>query len=105
MLAHAYDLPVSPIGTTPVGLIHAATTVPNHMATELQDLTPPTGLTLDLSVDDGAFVLGDSPGLGITVDEQAILAATPPEGWPSPRGPQVRPVNAGTRLDSDPLRL
>src|SRR5688572_7126950 len=35
-LAHAHDLPVSPIGTTPVGLLHAATSVPNHMATELQ---------------------------------------------------------------------
>ena len=40
-LAHAFDLPVSPIGTTPLGLLHAATAVSNHMATELQDLEPP----------------------------------------------------------------
>ena len=47
-LAHAHDLPVSPIGTTPIGLVHAATSVPNHIVAELQDLTPPVGLTLDL---------------------------------------------------------
>ena len=64
-LAHAHDLPVSPIGTTPIGLLHAATAVPNHIASELQDLRPPTGLSLDLHIEDGAFVLGDTPGLGM----------------------------------------
>ena len=43
-LAHAHDLPVSPVGTTPIGLLHAATSVPNHIVAELQDLTPPAGL-------------------------------------------------------------
>ena len=81
-LAHAHDLPVSPIGNTPVGLLHAATSVPNHLASELQDLRPPVGVTIDLHVEDGAFVLGDSPGLGIRVDEDAIArlpaSARPP---------------------------
>ena len=40
---HAHDLPVSPIGNSPVGLLHAATSVPNHLASELQDLHPPVG--------------------------------------------------------------
>ena len=60
-LAHAHDLPVSPIGTTPISLLHAATSVPNHIASEMQDLTPPVGVTLDLTVQDGLFILGDSP--------------------------------------------
>ncbi len=96
-LAHAHDLPVSPIGNTPVALLHAATSVPNHLASELQDLRPPTGLTMDLHVEDGAFVLGDSPGLGIRVDEAAITAAQ--DGWaPVPGGPHIRPELAGRRL-------
>jgi L-alanine-DL-glutamate epimerase-like enolase superfamily enzyme len=96
-LAHAFDLPVSPIGNTPVALLHAATSVPNHLASELQDLRPPTGLTMDLHVEDGAFVLGDSPGLGIRVDEAAITAAQ--DGWaPVPGGPHIRPELAGRRL-------
>jgi L-alanine-DL-glutamate epimerase-like enolase superfamily enzyme len=107
-LAHAHDLPVSPIGNIPVGLLHAATSVPNHIASELQDLRPPVGLAVDLDVDDGAFVLGDSPGLGVKVDEAAIAAITPPSNGPGPAGPNVRPEHAGRRLlippsTTDPL--
>ncbi len=101
-LAHAHDLPVSPIGTTLLGLVHAATAVPNHMATELQDLTPPTGLTLDVCVEEGRFVLGDSPGLGVTVDEDAIAAVEPPDPVPLRTGPHIRPAQAGRRLDFEP---
>ncbi|MCP2356607.1 L-alanine-DL-glutamate epimerase-like enolase superfamily enzyme [Nonomuraea thailandensis] len=96
-LAHAHDLPVSPIGATPVALLHAATSVPNHLASELQDLHPPLGLSLDLHVENGAFVLGDSPGLGITVDEQAIDAFRRPDAT-APEGPHIRPEHAGRRL-------
>jgi L-alanine-DL-glutamate epimerase-like enolase superfamily enzyme len=102
-LAHAHDLPVSPIGTSPIGLVHAATSVPNHIATELQDLTPPVGLALDLRIEDGGYVLGDSPGLGVRVDETAI-AAIGAGPWLSSaelsHGPHVRPEHAGRRLGS-----
>ncbi|WP_199034832.1 mandelate racemase/muconate lactonizing enzyme family protein [Glycomyces salinus] len=105
-LAHAHDLPVSPIGNIPVGLLHAATSVPNHIASELQDLRPPVGLAVDLDIADGAFVLGESPGLGIKVDQAAIAAIDPAPSSPSPEGPGVRPEHAGRRLlpppDSDP---
>jgi L-alanine-DL-glutamate epimerase-like enolase superfamily enzyme len=101
-LAHAFDLPVSPIGTTPVGLVHAATAVPNHIATELQDLAPPTGLSIDLHVEDGRFVLGDSPGLGLVVDEEAIASSEPPDSLPLRTGPHIRPALAGRRLDFEP---
>lgn len=98
VLAHAHDLPVSPVGTTAVGLVHAATSVPNHIASELQDLQPPVGVSLDLTVSDGAFVLSDTPGLGIEVDEQAILARRHHlDGWAA-SGTNVRPERAGQRL-------
>jgi L-alanine-DL-glutamate epimerase-like enolase superfamily enzyme len=97
-LAHAHDLPVSPIGTTPVGLLHAATSVPNHLASELQDLQPPVGVSADLSVEGGAFILGDSPGLGITIDEDAIAASNHRPNAVSADGPGVRPEIAGRRL-------
>jgi L-alanine-DL-glutamate epimerase-like enolase superfamily enzyme len=105
-LAHAHDLPVSPVGTTPIGLVHAATSVPNHIAAELQDLTPPIGLTLDLRIEDGGYVLGDSPGLGIRVDE-SLIAAAGTSAWPTDidvsRGPHVRPAHAGRRLIPQPV--
>ncbi|QFZ20927.1 mandelate racemase/muconate lactonizing enzyme family protein [Saccharothrix syringae] len=96
-LAHAHDLPVSPVGTTPVGLLHAATSVPNHLVSELQDLHPPVGVSVGHHVEGGAFVLGDGPGLGIRVDEGAIPAPHRPAA-PVPGGPHVRPERAGQRL-------
>ena len=99
-LAHAHDLPVSPVGTTPLGLLHAATAVPNHIASELQDLEPPVGLAVDVCVEDGAFVLGDAPGVGITIDEPAFAVAAGGNGASS-AGPHVRPARAGQRLVPD----
>ncbi|WP_298326058.1 mandelate racemase/muconate lactonizing enzyme family protein [Haloactinopolyspora sp.] len=97
-VAHAHDLPVSPIGNVPMGLLHAATSVPNHIVSELQDLQPPRGVVLDLSIEDGSFVLGDSPGLGIHVDERAIVSSVDTSTRPSAVGPHVRPEAAGRRL-------
>ncbi|MBE8520895.1 mandelate racemase/muconate lactonizing enzyme family protein [Amycolatopsis sp. H6(2020)] len=97
-LAHAYDLPVSPIGTTPVGLVHAATAVPNHLVTELQDLHPPVGVTVDHEIGDGAFILGDQPGLGVHLDEAAIAAAGHLLPDPASGGSHIRPDRAGYHL-------
>ena len=97
-LAHAHDLPVSPVGTTPVGLLHAATATPNHLASELQDLHPPHGVHLDLHVEDGQYVLGDSTGIGIQVDEHLIRTASPRPATPTHDSPNVRPESAGRRL-------
>ncbi|MDP4501850.1 mandelate racemase/muconate lactonizing enzyme family protein [Nonomuraea turcica] len=98
-LAHAHDLPVSPIGTTPIALLHAATSVPNHLISELQDLRPPLGVSLDLTVEDGAFILGDSAGLGVSIDEDAVtsLACRPADAMAAGT-PNVRPEHAGRRL-------
>jgi L-alanine-DL-glutamate epimerase-like enolase superfamily enzyme len=96
-LAHAYDLPVSPVGNTPAALLHAATSVPNHIASEMQDLRPPIGVALDLHVEDGGFVLGDMPGVGIRIDETVIAAARQRHAQ-VPSGPHIRPEHAGRRL-------
>jgi L-alanine-DL-glutamate epimerase-like enolase superfamily enzyme len=99
--AHAHDLPVSPIGTSPIGLLHAATSVPNHLVSELQDLVPPLGVSFGHHVEDGAFVLGDRPGLGIRLDEAAIAASC--HRLPDSRsgGSHIRPERAGHRLHPD----
>jgi hypothetical protein len=71
--------------------------VPNHIASELQGLEPPIGVAVDLHVADGAFVLGDAPGLGVRIDEALITAAGHPRA-PGSGGPHVRPEQAGRRL-------
>lgn len=97
-LAHAHDLPVSPVGNIPVGVLHAATAVPNHLVSELQDLRPPVGITADLDIEDGAFVLGDAPGLGLTVFAEAIARLDRSPAPADPAGTAVRPERAGLRL-------
>ncbi|MFI7679302.1 mandelate racemase/muconate lactonizing enzyme family protein [Actinophytocola sp. NPDC049390] len=101
-LAHAHDLPVSPVGNTPAGLLHAATAVPNHLAGELQDLEPPVGVRLAHHVEDGAFILGDTPGAGVDVDEHAIRTAHVGHPAHNGDGPHIRPPAAGHRLFAAP---
>ncbi|MEV0612156.1 mandelate racemase/muconate lactonizing enzyme family protein [Nonomuraea sp. NPDC050404] len=97
-LAHGHDLPVSPVGSAPNWLAHAAAAVPNHLVCELQDLAMPVGIGTDWDVADGAIVLGSRPGHGIEVDEAAITAFRASAGWRAPAGPHVRPRDAGLRL-------
>jgi L-alanine-DL-glutamate epimerase-like enolase superfamily enzyme len=96
-VAHAYDLVVSPVGYNANPVAAAATAVPNHLVLEVQDLTFPAGLDVDQEFADGGVVLGDRPGLGITVDEAVVRAQAGriPAG---PWTPHVRPSRAGRRV-------
>jgi hypothetical protein len=85
-----------------MGLVHAATSLPNHITSELQIMWPPVGVAMDMHIEDGGFVLGDSAGLGIRVDEEAIMACTRRPATPLFDGPGVRPERAGHRLLSEP---
>jgi L-alanine-DL-glutamate epimerase-like enolase superfamily enzyme len=98
ILAHSHDLPVSPVGYNTNPVAHAAAAIPNHLSTEVQDLAIPFGLSVDQEIADGGIVLGDMPGLGLTVDENAVLGAIPVAGWVNPVGPHFRPERAGLRL-------
>jgi L-alanine-DL-glutamate epimerase-like enolase superfamily enzyme len=100
-MAHARDLPVSPVAYHCNPVAHAATAIPNHLAFEVQDLAFPNGLVLDQHFADGGIVLGDTPGLGIEVDERIVTAAVRAP-LPPPDGPHVRPERAGLRLVPEP---
>ncbi|HKM98664.1 MAG TPA: mandelate racemase/muconate lactonizing enzyme family protein [Buttiauxella sp.] len=97
-LAHAFSLPVSPVGYNANPVAHAAAAIPNHLICEVQDLSFPTGLRVDQRIEKGGIVLGDTPGLGITVDEDVLLAAQNEGSWTIAHGPHVRPERAGLRL-------
>jgi L-alanine-DL-glutamate epimerase-like enolase superfamily enzyme len=97
-LANAFDLLVSPVAYNANPLAHAAAAVPNHVATEVQDLAAPLGITVDQQYADGSIILGDEPGLGLTIDEAAIAALAESADWGQAIGPHVRPGSAGRRL-------
>jgi L-alanine-DL-glutamate epimerase-like enolase superfamily enzyme len=101
--AHSRNLPVSPVGLTAnAAVAHAAAAVPNHLSAEVQDLGSPFGIAVDVEYSDGGIVLGDTPGVGLTIDEAAITAAKGVGGtWLVPGGPHVRPRRAGLQLVAD----
>ncbi|WP_320774335.1 mandelate racemase/muconate lactonizing enzyme family protein [Streptomyces sp. CRN 30] len=97
-LAFGHGLPVSPVGYNANPVAHAAAAVPNHLVTEIQDLRAPVGLRVDQEICDGGIVLGDTPGLGIEVDEESIATHAAAGQWSGAAGPHVRPADAGLRL-------
>ncbi|MFI5836611.1 mandelate racemase/muconate lactonizing enzyme family protein [Micromonospora sp. NPDC051300] len=102
VVAHARDLPVSPVAYHANPLAHAAAAVPNHLSCEVQDFSWPLGLAVDQEIADGGIVLGDLPGLGIRVDERRVEAARAADPPAATTGPHVRPDRAGLRLVPDP---
>ncbi len=100
--AHSRDLPISPVGlTTNPAVAHAASAVPNHLSSEVQDLGSPFGVSVDQEFFDGGVVLGDHPGNGVTIDEDAIIAHQRAASWPKGERPHVRPHRAGLELVTD----
>jgi L-alanine-DL-glutamate epimerase-like enolase superfamily enzyme len=99
--AHAHNLPVSPVAFSANPVAHAAAAAPNMLSIEVQSFNAPLGLAVDQTIADGGLVLGDSPGLGIEVDEAAIAANQKNGDWTRPEGPHVRPQRAGLRLAPD----
>ena len=103
--AHSRDLPISPVGLTAnAAVAHAAAAVPNHLSAEVQDLGSPFGVSIDVEYADGGVILGDQPGVGLTIDEDAIVARGATESsWLVQAGPHVRPERAGLRMVAEPL--
>jgi L-alanine-DL-glutamate epimerase-like enolase superfamily enzyme len=104
-LAHANDLPVSPVAYNANPIAHAAASVPNMLTHEVQDLTFPVGLDVDQRFEDGGIVLGDRPGNGIAVDESTMVPADTAgarSSVPSSVGPHIRPERAALRLVTEP---
>lgn len=97
-LAHGHDLPISPVGYT-AAVVPAAGVLPNFLVAEVQDLHHPIGIDVDQEIADGGIVLGDRPGLGIAISDEAALEPLAPEqGWANGSGPHARPARAGLRI-------
>ncbi|CAN5257535.1 mandelate racemase/muconate lactonizing enzyme family protein [soil metagenome] len=97
--AHSHVLPVSPVGLSAnPSVAAAAAAVPNHLSAEVQDVGSPFGVVIDQEFSDGGIILGDTPGNGVSVDEELIAQHQRPASWSLPEGPHVRSRRAGLRL-------
>jgi L-alanine-DL-glutamate epimerase-like enolase superfamily enzyme len=73
-LAHAFELPVAMMNCPGHFMSHLAAALPNHIALEVVFVTPDPSniLTSDVHIEDGHIVLGDSPGHGLSIDEDEL---------------------------------
>ena len=71
-MCYAYELPVSMMNCQANYMAHLAAALPNHLAMEVVDPGREHCLRFDNTIEDGFIVLGDAPGIGIEVDEEAL---------------------------------
>ena len=71
-LAYGFELPVSMMNCPVNFTAAAAAAIPNHMMMEVVDDRDAGILSIDSTIEDGYIVLGDAPGLGLTIDEEGL---------------------------------
>lgn len=96
--AAAFELPVSMMNCPANFMAHLAAALPNHMMMEVVDPGREPCFTFDNRIEDGFIVLGDSPGLGITVDEEKLAQLQTPIPPRPGSDPQPFPRREGAGL-------
>lgn len=76
-MAYGFDLPVSLINNMGNCMGHVAAALPNHINMETLSAGRDAVVKVDNRIEDGWLILGDSPGLGLTVDEEMLAASAP----------------------------
>jgi L-alanine-DL-glutamate epimerase-like enolase superfamily enzyme len=89
-LAYAFELPVSMMNCPANYMAHLAAALPNHIMMEVVAAGRDVIMKIDNRIEDGWIVLGNSPGLGISFDEDKLkefaVDRPSPEAGPSPWG-------------------
>ena len=96
-LCYAYELPVTMMNCQANYAAHLAAALPNHMMMEVVDPGREHCIDFNHTIEDGFIQLSSEPGLGITIDEEALarLQADPPEPGRPRRNPFPRREGAG----------
>ncbi|NQW18786.1 MAG: mandelate racemase/muconate lactonizing enzyme family protein [Chloroflexi bacterium] len=91
-MAYAFELPVALMNCPGEFMAPLGAALPNHLALEVVDPFREPCFTTDNYIEDGWIHMGDTPGLGLIVDEEKLAAievdeVVRPEGvsWPFPR--------------------
>ena len=71
-LALAYELPVATVFCPASFMAHLAAALPNHWTMEVVDAGFEAQMGVDNRIEDGYIVLGDSPGIGLVLDEEKL---------------------------------
>jgi L-alanine-DL-glutamate epimerase-like enolase superfamily enzyme len=104
-MAAGFEIPVAMMNCPGNFMAHLAAALPNHMMMEVVDPGREPCFTVDNRIEDGFIVLGEAPGLGITVDEAKLeeLVSQPPLPPRPGEQPQPFPRRRGAGLYVVPL--
>ena len=95
-MCYAYELPVTMMNCPANFMAHLAAALPNHNMMEVVDPGRESAYeSWDNQIEDGWIVLGNRPGLGIEVDEQALKVLQETDYGRKPGFPFPRRVGAG----------
>jgi len=92
-----FELPVAMMNCPANYMAHLAAALPNHMMMEVVDPGREPCFTFDNKIEDGFIVLGEAPGLGITIDDEKLTQLQQPiprKEWQDPQ-PFIRREGAG----------
>ena len=93
-----FERPIAMVNCPGDFMAHAATVMPNHIAMEVVEAGWAPFMTVDQHIEDGWIILGDAPGIGISVDETAWTEWEPrgaADDWQDPQ-PFGRRLRGGT---------
>ena len=88
-MAAGFELPVAMMNCPGNFMAHLAAALPNHMRMEVVEGGREPCFTVDTWIEDGWIHIGETPGLGITIDEDRLAAIeiepskpVPPDAMP-----------------------
>jgi L-alanine-DL-glutamate epimerase-like enolase superfamily enzyme len=102
-MAGGFEIPVAMMNCPGNIMAHLAAALPNHMMMEVLDNGREPCFTVDNRIEDGFIVLGETPGLGITIDEEKLAQLQEPIPPGPGDQPQPFPRREGAGLYVVPL--
>jgi L-alanine-DL-glutamate epimerase-like enolase superfamily enzyme len=93
-----FELPVAMMNCPANFMAHLAAALPNHLMMEVLLLDREPCFGFDNRIEDGFIVLGEAPGLGITVDEARLAELAAPGPRRTWQDPQPFPRREGAGL-------
>ncbi|MCC6178539.1 MAG: mandelate racemase/muconate lactonizing enzyme family protein [Chloroflexi bacterium] len=73
-LAYGFELPVAMMNCPGNFMAHLAAALPNHSMMEVVQAGREVCFSIDMRIEDGYIVLGETPGLGMVFDEEKLAA-------------------------------
>jgi len=97
-MAYGFELPVAMMNCPGNFMAHLAAALPNHMMMEVVDVGRTPFFTVDTHIEDGWIHIGETPGIGLTIDKEKAKQFLVDEYNPPPGRVRLSPRRQGAGL-------